>query len=81
MLFRSVRTRTLEDCGGAQVLVRTSGYADFAGTSVPDGKGSFVAVVSQFQSDMQLYIRDINEVQLNGPRCGMSACTPEGSLN
>jgi hypothetical protein len=73
--------RTLEDCGGAQVLVRTSGYADFAGTSVPNGKGSFVAVVSQFQSDMQLYIRDLNEVQLNGPRCGMSACTPEGSLN
>jgi hypothetical protein len=78
---QSTVNRTLEDCGGAQVLVRTSGYADFAGTNLPNGKGSFVGVVSQFQSDMQLYIRDINEVQLNGPRCGMSACTPESTLN
>ena len=72
--------RTLEDCGGATVLVRTSGYADFAGENLPNGKGSFVGVVSQFQSDMQLFIRDINEVQLTGPRCGMSSCAPATSL-
>ncbi|MEZ4738793.1 MAG: DUF5689 domain-containing protein [Flavobacteriales bacterium] len=73
--------RTLEDCGGATVLVRTSGYADFAGQGLPNGKGSFVGVVSQFQADMQLYIRDINEVQLTGPRCGMSSCAPASSLS
>ncbi len=59
--------RTLSDCN-AQVLVRTSGYANFAGQPLPMGNGSIVAVVGQFNSDMQLFIRKIAEVQLNGER-------------
>lgn len=73
--------RTLEDCGGGAVLVRSSGYANFAGTNLPNGKGSFVAVVGQFQSDMQLFIRDLDEVQLNGARCGEASCDPGTNLN
>lgn len=73
--------RTLENCSGAQILVRTSGYADFAGLSLPNGKGSFVAVVGQFDTDMQLFIRNLNEVQLTGPRCGQSSCTPAPSVS
>jgi len=60
--------RTLTDCN-ANVLVRNSGYANFAGQPLPSGNGSFVAVVGQFNTDMQLFIRNISEVQLNGPRC------------
>ncbi len=73
--------RTLEDCAGNQVVVRNSGYSNFAGLPVPDGKGSFVAVVGVFNTTMQLFIRDINEVQLDGPRCGMNACTPVTALS
>ncbi|MDG2370118.1 MAG: DUF5689 domain-containing protein, partial [Flavobacteriales bacterium] len=37
--------RTLTDCNGNTILVRTSGYANFAGTTVPDGNGSIIAIV------------------------------------
>jgi hypothetical protein len=61
--------RMLEDCDGNRIIVRTSGYASFADHKVPGGRGSLVAVVSQFQSDLQLFIRDIDEVMLDGDRC------------
>jgi hypothetical protein len=66
---QQTQNRTLRDCNGNTVLVRTSGFADFAAQLLPSGNGSFVAVVGQFNNDMQLFIRNINEVQLNGPRC------------
>ncbi|MFN9326719.1 MAG: DUF5689 domain-containing protein, partial [Flavobacteriales bacterium] len=65
---QSTVNRTLSDCQN-NVIVRTSGFANFAGQTLPNGNGSFVAVVGQFNDDMQLFIRDINEVQLNGERC------------
>lgn len=61
--------RTLVDCGGSSVLVRTSGYANFADVKVPSGKGSLIAIASQYSGEIQLYIRDIREVLLTGPRC------------
>lgn len=73
--------RNLENCGGDVVLVRNSGYANFAGLPIPNGKGSIVAVVGQFGQDMQLFIRDLNEVQLSGPRCGQASCAPALVVN
>ena len=64
--------RTLTDCDGNQILVRTSGYANFAGSVIPDGNGSLIGIVGVFGNDIQLYIRDINEVQLSGTRCSSS---------
>lgn len=60
---------TLEDCSGNQVLVRTSGYANYAGQPLPQGKGSFLGVLGVFGTDLQLYARRVTEVNLNGPRC------------
>ena len=68
-ITQQTQNRTLTDCDGNTILVRTSGFANFAAQQLPDGNGSFVAVVGQFNNDMQLFIRNINEVQLNGPRC------------
>lgn len=62
--------RTLEDCDGNTIIVRTSGYANFAAQVLPQGNGSFTAVVGQFGSDMQLFVHDLSLVQLTGPRCG-----------
>ena len=64
------QNRILEDCNGTQVIVRTSGYANFAAQPLPQGRGTFICVVGQFNSDMQLYVRDLGDVGLNGPRCG-----------
>jgi len=80
-IAQSTLNRTLENCNGNAVLVRTSGYSNFAGTRIPNGKGTFVGVLSQFQSDMQLYIRNINEVQMTGSRCGEAACVPAINVN
>ncbi len=66
---QQTQNRDLTDCDGNSILVRTSGFANFAANTLPTGRGSFVAVVGQFNTDMQLFIRDISEVQLNGPRC------------
>lgn len=60
--------RTLTDCN-ASILVRNSGYANFAGEPIPAGNGNLIAVVGQFNDDMQLFIRKVSEVLLNGPRC------------
>ncbi len=61
--------RTLTDCDNT-LIVRTSGYANFAGQQIPSGHGTITGVLGQFQDDAQLFIRDINEVQLNDPdRC------------
>jgi hypothetical protein len=56
--------KTLSDCDNT-ILVRNSGYANFANQQLPSGNGSFVGVVGQFGDDMQLFIRNINEVQLD----------------
>ncbi|HSV87750.1 MAG TPA: DUF5689 domain-containing protein, partial [Bacteroidales bacterium] len=63
------QNRMLEDCFGNRIIVRTSGFANFAGSQVPSGRGSVVAVAARFGSDFQLYIRRLSEVQLTGSRC------------
>jgi len=63
--------RTLQDCDGNAIIVRTSGYAYFADSLVPAGSGSLVAVVSQFQQDIQLTIRRLDEVIMTGDRCAI----------
>lgn len=61
--------RTLTDCDGNIVIVRTSGFANFANQLIPEGNGSIIAVVGQFNTTMQLYIRAISEVLMDGDRC------------
>lgn len=78
---QATENRTLENCGGDQVIVRNSGYANFAGTPVPNGKGSFVGVVGVFGSTVQLFIRDLDEVRLNDTRCGDNACLPAQNVS
>ena len=60
---------TLEDCGGLTILMRNSGYANFAGNVTPTGKGTVYAIVGEYNGTMQLYIRNLNDVNLNSPRC------------
>lgn len=40
------------------VILRTSGYSDFAGDLLPEGTGTMHAIVSRFRDDVQLYIND-----------------------
>ena len=62
-------SRTLMDCDGNSIIVRTSGFADFADEVIPEGNGTVVAVVTQYQNTMQLFIRNTGEVHLEDDRC------------
>lgn len=88
------QNRMLEDANGNQIIVRTSGYANFAGDTVPSGNGTFIGVVSQYNNDLQLLIRRPSELSLNGQRNvikdfedqsitsgGWTVQTPVGSIN
>lgn len=62
--------RMLEDCNNNQMIVRTSGYANFADELTPALNGSVIAVLSQYRNDFQLFIRTIAELDMINPRCG-----------
>jgi len=72
-LTQSSLNRTLEDCNGQELLLRTSGFADFAASKTPTGKGTVTGVMGIYGTDYQLYIRDLNDVSMNGDRCGTGA--------
>ena len=59
---------TLEDAMGNTVIVRTSGYASFANEQVAQGSGSLVAIVGEYNGELQLYIRSFNEINMTGAR-------------
>ena len=61
--------RTIQDCDGNTIIVRTSGFATFAGDTIPSGNGSIVAVYSVFRNDQQLFIRERADIQMEGVRC------------
>jgi hypothetical protein len=54
--------RTLKDQADNSIIVRTSNYADFASDLLPAGSGSIVGIISIFNSDLQIYIRDLDDL-------------------
>lgn len=54
--------RLVTDGKGASIIVRNSGYADFAADKLPEGTGSIVAVLSKFGNDYQLFLRSREDV-------------------
>ncbi len=59
---------TLEDAAGNNILVRTSGYASFAGEPVATGSGSLTAIVGVYNGELQLYIRSFDEINMSNTR-------------
>lgn len=61
--------RDLMDCNKNRIIVRTSGYAAFAGEIIPDKNGMMTGIITIFGSDYQFIIRDFSEVKLTDERC------------
>jgi len=74
--------RTLEDCtGGPELLLRSSGFADFANLRTPTGKGTIIGTLGIYGSDYQLYIRNIDDAAgMTNPRCGNGGGGTSGTL-
>ena len=66
---QSSKNRMIEDCSGNTMIVRTSGFASYAGTPLPTGNGSMVCIVNQFNGELQLILRSFNEIKLTEGRC------------
>lgn len=66
---QTVGERNIQGCSGSPVMVRTSGYASYAGSPLPLGKGSIVCVAGIFGSTIQLSNRNMAGVQMNDTRC------------
>lgn len=62
------QSRTLQDRDLNTIIVRTSGFASFAGVEVARGSGTITAIVTQFHDTRQLVIRQLSEVELDGER-------------
>ena len=64
--------RTIVDCDGESILLRSSGYSDFVAELTPSGKGTVYGIHSNFGSDAQLYIRDTDDITFEDARCSVT---------
>ena len=62
-------SRSLKFCTGGTIYLRTSGYADFAGISIPKNNGDIVGVYSVYNYEKQLLLRDTSDILFRGKRC------------
>jgi len=58
-------SRFFKQCGGQEMEIRTSGYANFAAKLTPTGSGSITGIYTVYRTDKQLILRNENEVELN----------------
>lgn len=69
--FKVTKNRTIEDCNSnSTIILRTSGYASFADRNLPLGNGTITAVLSRYNDEFQMYLRDTDDIDFNGNRCG-----------
>lgn len=61
-------SKLLEDANSNQIDVRTSGYANFANDTLPAGSGTFIGIVGQFNSTLQLLVRKPSELKMTGSK-------------
>ncbi len=65
--------RNIEQCNDGGMILRSSGYADFASDIIPAGNGSVTGILSAFGGDYQLFIRNVNDVNMADTRCDGSS--------
>lgn len=60
-------------------VVRNSGYASFAADQLPSGNGTFIGILSKFNSDYQFFINRISDLNMKGAR--LDGTTPSCTFN
>ena len=55
--------RTLRDANGNTLTVRNSNLSNFAANTLPDGAGTVVGMLSQFNNNWQIFLRSIDDVK------------------
>jgi hypothetical protein len=65
--YKNTVNLNIKNCSGSTVIVRTSGYANFAGQRVAQGRGSIYAIYTTYGTTKQLIIRDPSDVKFTDP--------------
>ncbi len=73
-LHQSASNLNIENCAFESIVLRTSGFADFANENVPDGGGSITGILGVYRGDYQLLIRRLSDLSLDGNRCVFDPC-------
>jgi len=56
--------RTVVDANGNTMVLSNSSYATFANDTLPEGTGDITGILSTYNSEYRLYIRDIDDIQM-----------------
>lgn len=70
---QSTFNRIIEDCDKDQVILRASGYSDFASMMIPEGNGTVTAILSKFNSSYQITVAEPADFMMEDPRCDGSS--------
>lgn len=57
----------IKDASGGTLDVRNSGYSNFYNSILPTGRGTVRGILSYYNDDWQLLLRDLDDVIFNGP--------------
>ena len=60
---------TIKNCNNQRIILRNSGYANYAWLQVPSGNGSITGIYSIYNSTKQLLMRDTGDIAFTGERC------------
>ena len=71
--YRASENRTVQDCNGNSLVLRSSGYSNFVNELTPTGNGSMTVIFSIFGDTPQIYIRDLDDVNMTAARCDGSS--------
>jgi len=71
---KSTVNHYLQNCSGQSIIVRTSGYANFATQLIPCKAGSVKAIYQKYNSDQQVFLRDLSDVSADIERCDGNIC-------
>lgn len=79
---KATKERVMYSCSNTTktLVVRSSGYANYAGSKVPSGNGSIICIISQYRNqpnsaktNFQLILRNpLTDVDMNGTPCNTS---------
>jgi Family of unknown function (DUF5689) len=65
----TVANRTLETCGGLNIIMRTSEFSNFATQKTPKGKGTATGILTIYNSTYQFILREPADLKMDGDRC------------
>ena len=70
--YKNSANLTINNCSGtAPIIIRTSGYSNFAATKPIKGNGSIYAIYTVFGNTKQLILRDPSDILFTGARCNL----------